>query len=115
MPRRFGRMLVPILLLAVPVLSARGQVTREEVEKAIRDGVRYLKEEQKADGSWADYRGGEMPTGTTSLVTLALLTAGEPADEPHVARALEYLRQFTAEQLDRTYTVALQTMVFAAA
>jgi hypothetical protein len=108
-------MLVLILMLVAPALPARGQVTREEVEKAIREGIRYLKEEQQADGSWADYRGGEMPTGTTSLVTLALLTAGEPADEPHVARALEYLRQFTAEQLDRTYTVALQTMVFAAA
>ena len=100
------------LLFAPP--SASAAVTREEVERAIREGVRYLKNEQRADGSWVDVHG-EAKTGTTSLVTLALLTAGEKPDSPTVSKALELLRNFGPEQLNSTYAIALQTMVFAAA
>src|SRR3954451_10592280 len=99
-------------LVAPP--SARAAVTREEVERAIREGVRYLKSEQRADGSWVDVHG-EARTGTTSLVTLALLTAGDKPDSPAVRKALGLLRNFSPEQLNSTYAIALQTMVFAAA
>jgi len=97
--------------------EARGAVTHEQVERAIREGVRFLKKQQIAEsGGWPDYRvGGEARTGLTSLVTLALLTAGEPPDSPTIRSALGYLRRFSPEQLDSTYSVALQTMVFAAA
>jgi hypothetical protein len=76
--------------------------------------VRFLKSQQRADGSWAD-ADSESPTGTTSLATLALLAAGEPPAQGEVASALKYLRGFTANDLRSTYAVALQTMVFAAA
>ncbi len=107
-------LLVPILWIALEAPTAKGDVTAEQVEQAIRDGVRFLKGEQKADGSWPEAFP-RYTTGTTSLVTLALLTAGESPDEPHVAKALQYLQRFSARDLDTTYTVALQTMVFAAA
>ncbi len=116
--QRFARVLVGVGLLALVgsslSLPARGDVTREQVERAIRDGVAHLKGEQAADGSWTDVVQ-TANTGTTSLVTLALLTAGEPPTEPHVARALEFLEGSTAKDLGRVYAVALQTMVFAAA
>ncbi len=98
----------------IPDAPARAGVTREEVESAISEGVRYLKEKQRDDGSWPD-ADGEAHTGTTSLVTLALLTAGEPPNERHVAKALNFLRNFGPEQLKSTYAVSLQMMVFAAA
>jgi hypothetical protein len=94
--------------------ACKAAVTAEEVERAIRDGVRYLKSTQRPDGSWADVET-EAKTGTTSLVTLALLTAGEKSDTPHMRKALEYLRGFGPNDLKSTYAVALQTMVFAAA
>jgi hypothetical protein len=105
------------LLLGGPLLDrgpAHGAVTREEVERAIHDGVHFLKQQQRADGSWPD-ADSEAHTGTTSLATLALLTAGEPISETHVAQALEFLRNFGPDQLKSTYAVSLQTMVFAAA
>src|SRR6516164_8428902 len=106
---------VPALILQAMCWSAaRAAVSREEVERAIREGVRYLKQEQRADGSWADVHG-EARTGTTSLVTLALLTAGEPHDSPAVKSAVDYLRHYGPDQLGSTYAIALQTMVFAAA
>ena len=53
--------------------------------------------------------------GTTSLVTLALLSAGEKPDSPSVRKALEYLRNFGPDDLRSTYAISLQTQVFAAA
>jgi RNA polymerase sigma factor (sigma-70 family) len=84
-----------------------------EVDTAIQSGVRFLKAKQRADGSWWD-ADSEARTGTTSLVTLALLAAGEPRDAPAISRAVEHLRRFGPEQLKSTYAVSLQTMVFAA-
>jgi hypothetical protein len=102
-------------LLSVPPESRAGAgVTAEEVEHAIHDGVAFLKDKQRGDGSWADVEN-DAHTGTTSLIVYALLTAGEPPTEPHVARALNYLREFTPDELRSVYAVALQAMVFAAA
>ncbi len=89
------------------------EVTSEEVNQAIRAGIRFLEERQRADGSWPD-QGGNALTGTTSLVTLALLTAGEKADSVVIRNALAFLRNFGPQQLDSTYAISLQTMVFAA-
>jgi hypothetical protein len=116
---RIGRLLAIVLGVAGfagPILTspAQGAVTREEVEHAIREGVRFLKQEQRQDGSWSDVDN-DAHTGSTSLVTLALLTAGEPVKSPTIRRALTYLRNFGPDELKSTYAVALQTMVFAAA
>jgi hypothetical protein len=99
-------------MLAAPANAA---VTREEVERAIQEAVRYLKNQQQDNGSWVEVDPRRAPKGTTALVTLALLTAGEKPDEPKVAKALSYLQESEAGDLNSTYSVALQTMVFTAA
>lgn len=109
-----GVLVLLSVMAAVPVLPAAGAVTREEVEKAIQDGVRFLKSAQRPDGSWAD-ADERARNGTSALATLALLTAGQTAADPNVARALDYLDRFDAASLGKTYSVALQTMAFAAA
>ncbi len=86
----------------------------EEVEQAIRRGVRFLKSQQRPVGDWPELEG-EGKTGLTSLATLALLSAGETPDSPAVQNALEYLRGFGPDQLRSTYAISLQTQVFAAA
>jgi hypothetical protein len=96
------------------VAPCRAGVTREEVERSIRDGVRYLKEQQNKDGSWADLDE-KTRTGMTSLVTLALLTAGEKPNTPEIHKALEFLRKFGPDELGATYSIGLQTMVYALA
>ncbi|QEH38313.1 hypothetical protein OJF2_69140 [Aquisphaera giovannonii] len=111
-----ARLLAAVAILAAAAAAAPSQagVTREEVERSIRDGVRYLKQQQRPDGSWRDAED-DARTGTTSLVTLALLTAGEKPDSPEVAAAIRYLRRFGPDDLNSTYAIALQTMAFAAA
>jgi hypothetical protein len=115
--RIVGRAWIPALMFIVALDAARpvtAGVTREEVERAIRDGVRFLKSQQRADGSWPDMDG-DSKSGMTSLVTLALLTAGEGVDSPTIRKSLDLLRKLRPEDLRNTYAIGLQTMVFAAA
>lgn len=100
--------------IAIVTTSARADVTAKQVEDAIRNGVRFLVGEQRPDGSWPDWDQ-RAHTGTTGLAVLALLTAGEKPGTPHIDRGLRFLEQFNANELGRTYTVGLQTMVFAMA
>ena len=86
----------------------------EQVERAIRAGVEFLKAHQRPNGSWPDVEN-EAKTGTTSLVTLALLSSGEKSDLPAITQALEFLRRFHPNDLRSTYAISLQTQVFAAA
>jgi RNA polymerase sigma factor (sigma-70 family) len=91
-------------------LSALG----EQVARAIRQAVQFLIARQRPDGSWNDVDK-ESITGTTSLVTLALMAAGEKPDSLVVRKALGYLRGFGPDDLKSTYAISLQTQVFAAA
>jgi Domain of unknown function (DUF4159)/Sigma-70, region 4 len=95
---------------ATAVLSILGG----EVERSIGDGVRFLKQQQEDDGSWKDLDA-RSKTGMTSVVTLALLAAGERPGSPTIDRTLVFLRSFGPDQLNSTYAIALQTMVFATA
>lgn len=81
-----------------------------QVIAAIDRGVAYLKREQLPRGRWAELPGYD--GGVTALCTLALLNSGVPIDDPVVRQAVAYLRGL---DLDKTYTVALQTMVLCAA
>jgi hypothetical protein len=98
------------LILAKPFLSpTRADVTSEDVARAIRNGVTALRRHQQPDGSWPGQ------PGSTELATLALLTAGERPDAPYLAQAIEYTQRFGPTDLNSTYAVSLQTMVYAAA
>lgn len=110
---RFTGFGVAIALLAgliAPV--ARAEVTAEDVRQAVDDGTRFLLAQQnKVDGSWGDPPG--QPGGLTSLVTLALLSAGQDPQSEPVRKSLTYLESLGNPKM--TYATALQTMVFCAA
>src|ERR1051325_4150843 len=77
---------------------------------AIDHGVAFLKREQLARGNWPEFTGYDC--GVTALCTLALLNSGLTIDDPAVAKAVAFLR---GVELDKTYSVSLQTMVLCAA
>ncbi|MBU4273223.1 MAG: DUF4159 domain-containing protein [Planctomycetes bacterium] len=107
-------------LTAIPLLATwsfgaivgtvRAELAAEQVRQAIDRGVNYLKGQQRADGSWIDALGFE--GGISSLSALALLNSGVAPDDETMQKALIYLRKIKSE---KTYVVALQTMVFARA
>jgi hypothetical protein len=88
-----------------PALDAQAQTAREKA-------IKFLKGKQK-DGTWDS---GWLPVltdmegGTTAFVTLALLEAGVPPDDPAVKAAVAYLVPIKPE---KTYVVSLQTQVLA--
>jgi hypothetical protein len=115
--RRFPAMRSLALLggfwvLAVTTITptVRAEVTAEQVRKAIRDGVEFLKREQQPTGNWGEIV--QHPGGLNALITLALLNSGVDPEDQHVDRALAYLRKLRPEQMKSTYAVALQTMAF---
>jgi hypothetical protein len=106
--------LLPSAVAPVHAQRPAAEITSEQVERAIRDGVQFLISQQRPDGTWPDVDR-RISHGSTALVTLALLTAGEKPSSPAVDKALRFLEQFSAADLGKVYSVSLQTMVFAAA
>lgn len=99
----------------VPKDDKEDRELREKVDAARDKAVKYLKGTQDKEGSWEGEVLGTiagMKGGTTALAALALLEAGVPANDPVVAKAVDYL---TALKPERTYVVSLQTQVLARA
>lgn len=86
---------------------------RKKVDTARDKAIKFLKEKQGKDGSWenrtivtfAGLQGGE-----TALVTLGLLEAGVPTNDPAIVKAVDYLLKL---QPEKTYVVSLQSQVLA--
>ena len=98
------------VLAQIEIDGTQGEVSADDVRQSVDRAIAYLKREQKPRGNWRAYGG--QNGGVTALCTLAMLEAGVPADDPKIALALDYLRTVEPE---KTYTVSLQTMVFARA
>ena len=75
---------------------------QEQVNNAIDIGLHWLKNAQRPSGQWQ----GPHPVGMTALPALTLLECGVPADEDHVQKAAQHVRQLLP-RLDRTYELAL--------
>ncbi|MEX0612302.1 MAG: DUF4159 domain-containing protein, partial [Pirellulales bacterium] len=117
----FRRALLPVAAVSIVAIvaphavlaqrAAERPIDAAQVLSAIERGVAYLKREQTSRGRWDEKMTG-YEGGVTALCTLALLNSGLGVDDPAVRQALAYLRTL---ELDKTYTVSLQTMVLAAA
>ena len=91
-------------------VRAQKPLTAELVRKAIKRGVDNLKKSQNKDGSWNGISG--LEGGSTALVTLALLNAGEKPDSTQIERALKLILAIPRAQI---YEVSLRVMVLSAA
>jgi hypothetical protein len=100
---------------APPAASDPEQKVVAEINKAIDNGVQYLRRTRDETSQWESYwitKGTDMDGGITALATLAMLNCQLPADDPAVAKPLEFLRKV---ELRKTYVVALITMCLAEA
>lgn len=60
--------------------------------------ARWLRHEQNADGSWADYHGGPGNLSVTVEAYLALRIAGDEQSAPHMTSAAAYCRKMGASR-----------------
>jgi hypothetical protein len=97
------------LLTAQPPSEGNNEPLVDQVRKAIEWGATYLKDQQKGDGSWAEYDEKDHPGGTTALALLALLNAGVPRDDAVIKNGLNHLRKYKDSS---TYVRSLQTMAY---
>src|SRR5262245_25850595 len=97
-----------LLLFGKP---ASADVTAEQVNAAINNGVAYLEKQQRPDGRWFEYDA--EPGGATALVTLALLNCGRTPKDESIRKALAWLEK--QPDPERTYASSLMIMAFAQA
>src|SRR5262245_13251740 len=117
---QIGGPLMNALLLSAAVVfagSAADAVAAAQLAKKVdparEKAIKFLKDKQGKGGDWeaeTPDRFAMLKGGPTALVTLALLEAGVPADDPAIKKALDYLRKLKPEF---TYVASLRIQVLA--
>jgi squalene-hopene/tetraprenyl-beta-curcumene cyclase len=72
----------------------------EETEET----ARWIRSQQRADGSWANFYGGPGDLSTSVEAWVALRLAGDSADAPHMAAAREFVRASGGPESTRVFT-----------
>ena len=108
--RRYLWLAIAPLIVAAPVCAqAKRDIRAEDVKQSIDKGVKYLKQVQRANGSW-EVDGDVIsnatvshPGGKTALALLALLNSGLTPKDATVSLGLKHLRNVVPES---TYVCA---------
>jgi squalene-hopene/tetraprenyl-beta-curcumene cyclase len=66
--------------------------------------ARWIRAQQRADGSWATFFAGPADLSTTIEAWVALRLAGDAADAPHMARAAAFVRAAGGVAASRVFT-----------
>jgi squalene-hopene/tetraprenyl-beta-curcumene cyclase len=73
--------------------------------------ARWIRSQQRADGSWASWYGGPADLSTTVEAYIGLRLAGDAADAPHMRRAAEVVRGLGGVERTRVFTHMWMAMV----
>ncbi len=113
---RFALPVLAVAVLALPAARAADDAypDSKELQTSLDSAYDFLKGKQGQDGSWATRTG----PGVTALTAAALVKAGKTADDPVVAKAIEYVTKSVQKdggvysQGLETYTTALAIVAF---
>ncbi|NEA28257.1 squalene--hopene cyclase [Actinomadura bangladeshensis] len=75
---------------------------RTEAETA--EAARWIRSQQRADGTWANFHGGPADLSTTIEAYVALRLAGDPPDADHMLAAAKYARDAGGIEGSRVFT-----------
>src|SRR5438309_11889198 len=64
----------------------------------------WIRSQQRADGTWANFYGGPGELSTTIEAYVALRLAGDEPDAPHMRRAAEWIREQGGVEATRVFT-----------
>lgn len=73
-------------------------------EEQTQASARWIRSQQRTDGSWANYRGGPADPSTTAEAYVALRLAGDDPEAPHMAKAREVVLQHGGLEGTRVFT-----------
>ncbi|HEX5495048.1 MAG TPA: prenyltransferase/squalene oxidase repeat-containing protein, partial [Mycobacteriales bacterium] len=74
--------------------------SKEDTEQA----ARWIRSQQRADGTWANFHAGPPDLSTTVEAYLALRLAGDPPEHPDLVRARHYIRAEGGLERTRVFT-----------
>ncbi len=77
-----------------------GILRADELEHA----ARWIRSQQRSDGTWANFEGGPAELSTTVEAYAALRLAGDPSDAPHLVKAREYVLAHGGIEATRVFT-----------
>ena len=80
--------------------SSSASATRTETAAA----ARWIRSQQRADGTWANFYGGPGDLSTTIEAYVALRLAGDEPDAPHMRQAAESIRAEGGLEATRVFT-----------
>ena len=97
------------------------EISKEKIENAVQKAIRFLRSQQRSDGSW-DYVDGpftlklpgvmeHMTQGCTALCLLAMLKGGIKPDDPAIKKGFSYCR---SQSLEHVYSVACMVLALEA-
>ncbi len=66
--------------------------------------ARWIRSQQRADGTWATFHGGPGDLSTTVEAYAALRLAGDGVDDPHMAKAREFVLAGGGSEASRVFT-----------
>ncbi len=75
---------------------------RTDAETA--QAARWIRSQQRADGTWAQFHGGPGDLSTTVEAYLGLKLAGDDVDAPHMARARRWVLEAGGVEASRVFT-----------
>ena len=73
-------------------------------ERQTAESARWIRSQQRADGTWANFYDGFAELSTTVEAYIALKMAGDSPDAPHMRRAAEYIRASGGVEETRVFT-----------
>ncbi|GAA4236446.1 squalene--hopene cyclase [Actinomadura meridiana] len=68
------------------------------------DAARWIRSQQRDDGTWANFHGGPPELSTTVEAYIALRLAGDPVDADHMRRAASHVREAGGIEATRVFT-----------
>src|ERR687887_2176098 len=73
-------------------------------ERQLVPAAAWIRSQQRADGTWANYHGGPGNLSTTVEAYLALKLAGDPPDAEHMRQAAAWIRDAGGLESARVFT-----------
>ena len=70
----------------------------------LEQSARWIRSQQRTDGTWATFRGGPGDLSTTVEAYAALRLAGDGVDEPHMVKAREFVLAAGGTEATRVFT-----------
>jgi squalene-hopene/tetraprenyl-beta-curcumene cyclase len=73
-------------------------------EEQTAESARWIRSQQRPDGSWATFHGGPGDLSTTIEAYVALRLAGDPPEVPHMSAAAEFVQAHGGVAASRVFT-----------